>query len=147
MRKLVVAVALSAPLALAFGASPATADPQMLGVVETASAVPLRCHNGECGAELTSICLQELRATPPPGYRYHAHNPETIGLTGIRRDGSRVALVVEEALKFSAARIGCFIPTSACAWRVQRSALSGRSRMSASNSATASAKRCCWKKL
>ena len=104
MRKFAVAAALYAPLALAFGAIPAAADPQMLGVVETASAVPLHCSNGECGAELTSICLQQLRATPSVGYRYYAHNPETIGLTGIRRDGSRVALLVEQALAFSSAR-------------------------------------------
>ncbi len=104
MRKFTVAAALSAPLALTFGVSPAVADPQMLGVVQTASAVPLHCANGECGAELTSICLQEERATPTPGYRYFAHNPDTIGLTGIRRDGSRVALLVEDALKFAAAR-------------------------------------------
>ena len=70
MRNLVVAAALSAPLAFVFGVNPAAADPQMLGVVETASAVPLHCKNGECGAELTSICLQEERATPTPGYRY-----------------------------------------------------------------------------
>ncbi len=104
MHKWVVAAALSAPLAFVWGITPASADPQMLGVVQTASAVPLHCKNGECGAELTSICLQEERATPTTGYRYFAHNAETIGLTGIRRDGSRVALLVENALNFSAAR-------------------------------------------
>ena len=104
MRKFIVAAAISAPLALTFGAAPAAADPQMLGVVQTASAVPLHCQNGKCGAELTSICLQERRTTPTPGYRYYAHNPDTIGLTGIRRDGSRVALLVEQTLEFSAAR-------------------------------------------
>ncbi len=101
MRKFIVAAAFSAPLALT---TPAAADPQMLGVVQTASAVPLHCRNGECGAQLTSICLQEERATPTPGYRYFAHNPDTIGLTGIRRDGSRVAILVEQALEFSAER-------------------------------------------
>jgi hypothetical protein len=104
MRKLIIAAALTAPLTLTFGASPAAADPQMLGVIETASAVPLRCNDGECGAELTSICLQQARAAPIQGYRYFAHNPDTIGLTGIRRDGSRVAILVDATLKFSAAR-------------------------------------------
>ena len=104
MRKLVVAAAFSVALILTFGANTASADPQMLGVVETASAVPLHCSNGECGADLTSICLQEKRAAPTPGYRYFAHNADTIGLTGIRRDGSRVAILVEDALKFSSAR-------------------------------------------
>ncbi len=104
MRKLIVAAALSAPLGLLFPAGPAAADPQMLGVVQTASAVPLHCQGGACGAELTSICLQEERATPTVGYRYFAHNPDAVGLTGIRRDGSRVALLVEEVLQFSAAR-------------------------------------------
>lgn len=104
MRTTVIAAALTAPLALTVVAAPAAADPQMLGVVETASAVPLHCVDGDCGAELTSICLQERRATPTQGYRYFAHNPDSIGLTGIRRDGSRVAILVEETLKFAAAR-------------------------------------------
>jgi hypothetical protein len=104
MHKLVAAAALSAPLFLTFGVTQAAADPQMLGVIQTASAVPLHCSNGECGAELTSICLQEERATPTSGYRYSLHDTKTIGLTGIRRDGSRVALLVEDALKFAASR-------------------------------------------
>jgi hypothetical protein len=104
MHKLVAAAALSAPFFLIFGVVPVAADPQMLGVIQTASAVPLHCSNGECDAELTSICLQEERATPTSGYRYTLHDAKTIGLTGIRRDGSRVALLVEDALKFAASR-------------------------------------------
>ena len=104
MHKLVLAAALIAPFAISIGVAPASADPQMLGIVQTASAVPLHCANGECGAELTSICLQEERVRPMPGQAYFPHNPETVGLTGIRRDGSRVAILVEDALKFSSAR-------------------------------------------
>lgn len=104
MHKLVAAAAISAPFLLTFGVTQASADPQMLGVIQTASAVPLHCSNGECDAELTSICLQEERATPTSGYRYSLHDTKTIGLTGIRHDGSRVALLVEDALKFASSR-------------------------------------------
>ena len=81
MRKMLAAAALSAPLFLTFGVTQSAADPQMLGVIQTASAVPLHCSNGECDAELTSICLQEERATPTSGYRYSLHDTKTIGLT------------------------------------------------------------------
>lgn len=86
------------------GATNAAADPQMLGVLQTAAAVPLHCRNGECGAELTSICLQQERATPTHGYRYFAHDTDAVELVGIRADGSRIALLVEDVLTFSAAR-------------------------------------------
>lgn len=104
MRHSIVAATLFAPVALLLSVAPIAADPQMLAVVRTASAIPLQCDNGECGAELSSICLHEQRATPSFGHRYYAHDDSSIGLTGIRRDGSRVALAVAGALQFSAAR-------------------------------------------
>lgn len=104
MGNLIVAGVLSAFAVLVASADSAAADPQMLGIVETASPVPLHCANGECGAELSAICLQEERATPTFGYRYVAHDRQTIELIGIGRDGSRVALAVENALRFAAAR-------------------------------------------
>ncbi|NKB49123.1 MAG: hypothetical protein GKS02_07140 [Alphaproteobacteria bacterium] len=104
MHKLILAAAFTASFAISIGVTPASADPQMLGIVQTVSAVPLHCSNGECGAELTSICLQEERVRPMPGQAYFPHDPNTVGLTGIRRDGSRIAILVEDVLKFSSAR-------------------------------------------
>ncbi len=84
--------------------SSAQAEPQMLGVVQTASAVPLHCANGNCTAELSSICLHEQRATPTSGYPYTAHNSDAITVTGTRADGSTVSLQAAEVVKFAASR-------------------------------------------
>ena len=56
------------------GIAPAQAEPQMLGVIQTASAVPLHCSGANCTAELTSICLHEERATATSGYPYTTYN-------------------------------------------------------------------------
>lgn len=101
MGKISLGLALAVPL---LAVSPANADPQMLGVIETASAVSLHCSTGTCTAELTSICLHEARATPTRGYPYTAHNPEAITLTGTRSDGSTVRLQSTDILQFTAER-------------------------------------------
>ena len=88
----------------AAGIAPAQAEPQMLGVIQTASAVPLHCMGANCTAELTSICLHEERATPTSGYPYTAFNPDAIVVTGTRADGSRVKLAAADVLTFAAAR-------------------------------------------
>jgi hypothetical protein len=87
-----------------FAALPAQAEPQMLGVVQTASAVPLHCADGNCTAELSSICLHEQRATPTSGYPYTAFNADAIKVTGTRADGSRVFLNAADVLRFTASR-------------------------------------------
>lgn len=92
---------LAAPL---FAAGVAHAEPQMLGVIQTASAVPLQCADGECRAELTSICLQQARATPTRGYPYTAFNPDAVSVEGTRADGTRVRLSAAHALAFAAGR-------------------------------------------
>lgn len=101
MRKLSIGLALAAPL---FAVTPAHADPQMLGVIQTAAAVPLHCSAGNCTAELTSICLHEARATPTKGYPYTAFNPDAITVTGTRQDGSSVSLRAADVLRFAAER-------------------------------------------
>ena len=105
MRKIGLMAVFAAPLfAGALMTSPAQAEPQMLGVVQTASAVPLRCVDGSCTAELSSICLQERRATPTSGYPYTAFNGDAITVTGTRADGSTISLAAADVLKFSASR-------------------------------------------
>ena len=85
-------------------AGPAIADPQMLGVIQTASAVPLQCTGAGCTAELTSICLHEKRPTPISGYPYLPHNPDALRVTATRTDGNRVQLNPESILNFAASR-------------------------------------------
>lgn len=82
----------------------AHADPQMLGVIQTASSVPLHCTSDGCAAELTSICLHEQRPTPTTGYPYSPHNPDALQVTGVRHDGRVVDLGAAGILKFAAAR-------------------------------------------
>ena len=102
MRKLIQSTTVAASTLLF--ASAAHADPQMLGVITTASAVPLHCAGGQCSAELTSICLHEQRPTPTAGYPYSPHNPESLTVTGTRADGSNVQLDAGKVLHFAAAR-------------------------------------------
>lgn len=102
MRNLVLAGLTAIPVFL--GAPLAHADPQMLGVIQTASAVPLQCSGDTCSAELTSICLHEARPTPTPGYPYTAHNPDALRVMALRQDGSRVDLDSSDVLSFAAGR-------------------------------------------
>lgn len=105
MRKIGLIAVFAVPLlAGALSTSPARAEPQILGVVQTASAVPLHCANGNCTAELSSICLHEQRATPTSGYPYTAFNADAITVTGTRADGTTVSLAAADILKFSASR-------------------------------------------
>lgn len=102
MQKLVLAGLAAIPALLA--APSADADPQMLGVIQTASAVPLHCSGDTCAAELTSICLHEARPTPTHGYPYTVHNPDALRVTALRQDGSRVSLNPDDLLRFTAGR-------------------------------------------
>ena len=105
MRKFGLMAVFAVPLfAGSFFVSPVQAEPQMLGVIQTASAVPLHCADGNCTAELSSICLHEQRATPTSGHPYTAFNADAIKLTGTRADGSRVSLRAADVLRFAASR-------------------------------------------
>ncbi|MBT3399511.1 MAG: hypothetical protein HOL07_00300 [Rhodospirillaceae bacterium] len=105
MRKFGLMAVFVAPLfSVSLATSPAQAEPQMLGVVQTASAVPLHCTGGNCTAELSSICLHEQRATPTSGHPYTAFNADAISVTGTRADGTQVSLRAADVLKFAAAR-------------------------------------------
>ena len=76
----------------------------MLGVVQTASAVPLHCTGGNCTAELSSVYLHEQRATPTSGHPYTAFNADAISVTGIRADATQVSLSAADVLKFAGSR-------------------------------------------
>jgi hypothetical protein len=105
VRKFGLVAIIAVPLfAGTFAVSPSQAAPQMLGVVQTASTVPLHCLDGNCTAELSSICLHEQRATPTSGYPYTAFNADAIKVTGTRADGSQLSLRAADVLSFAASR-------------------------------------------
>jgi hypothetical protein len=88
------------PLLLAFAfalagglsVSPAVATeaylpPQVLGLIATATPVPLDCANGKCSTLLSSFCLQEDRPVPGDGQRYHAAGMGDVTVIITKTDG------------------------------------------------------------
>ncbi|MAZ04082.1 MAG: hypothetical protein CMN56_13200 [Sneathiella sp.] len=73
-------------------AAPALAAPQILAVAQTELTLPVTCESGECTVELTTICLQEHRASPNPGNRYYVHGDRFFDLTGTTPAGQEIAL-------------------------------------------------------
>ena len=63
-------------LALGFLSTTAWAAPQILAVASTDFPLPIICERGECSAELTTICLQEHRASPQKGQKYYLHEDQ-----------------------------------------------------------------------
>lgn len=61
----------------------AAAAPQMLALLATGEATPLRCEDGICGAQFSGICLQRERPAPQAGTAYRAQGGAlTLVLTG-----------------------------------------------------------------
>ena len=82
----------AAALTGAMAASPALAAPQILAVAQTDLALPVTCERGECTVELTTICLQEHRASPNPGAKYYVHGDRFFDLTGTTPAGQEISL-------------------------------------------------------
>ncbi len=93
-----------APLLLILGASQVTAAPQILAVIASAEPVTLQCERGECRAEFTAFCIEKLRSSPLPGTIYRFHDPNSLVLDGVRRDGSTVRLAGSELLTITTER-------------------------------------------
>ena len=95
------ALVLAALVALGSGA--AQAAPQALALVATEGKVALTCEGRECGAEVTSFCLDASRFSPPRGteYRLAGGSIRLIGTTG---DGATMVLDPRAHLRFAAAR-------------------------------------------
>jgi hypothetical protein len=93
-----------APLLLMLGASQAAAAPQILAVIASAEPVTLQCERGECRAEFTVYCIEKLRSSPAPGTAYSFHDPNSLVLDGVRRDGSTVRLAGSELLTITTER-------------------------------------------
>ena len=94
MRTAAVSRYLFYPLALigASLAAPALAAPQILAVAATELPLPLTCEAGECRVELTTICLQEERASPNPGAGYYVHGDRFFEITGLTETGQEISL-------------------------------------------------------
>lgn len=93
-----------APLLLMLGASQVAAAPQILAVIASAEPVTLQCERGECRAEFTVYCIEKLRSSPLPGTAYRIHDPNTLVLDGVRRDGSTIRLAGSELLTITTER-------------------------------------------
>ena len=75
------AAVISAPL-LVLGSLSAQAAPQVLGLVATAEPVQMQCVRGTCSADLTTVCLQQRRASPAKGQRYLIHDADAMTAVG-----------------------------------------------------------------
>lgn len=62
----------------------ASAAPQILGVIATATPQTFTCADGTCEVELTTFCLQKERSSPTDGATYHINRPDD--LTVVLRD-------------------------------------------------------------
>ncbi len=93
-----------APLMLMLGASQVAAAPQILAVIASLEPVTLQCERGDCRAEFTVYCIEKRRSSPDPGTLYSFHDPDTLVLDGVRRDGSTIRLAGSELLTITSER-------------------------------------------
>lgn len=74
---------------LAAVASPASAAPQIMGVVASIEPTPLVCEDGTCSAHLSAFCLQQNRAVPATNSVYDIHAGRGLSLVLTKADGGR----------------------------------------------------------
>lgn len=89
---------------VAFGSGAAQAAPQALALVATNGTVGLTCGARDCGAEVTSFCLDAGRFSPPKGTEYRIAGSGQIRLIGTTGDGHTVVLDARSLLRFESAR-------------------------------------------
>lgn len=87
-------------IATALASAPAQAAPQILGLIASNEPVPMTCVGGTCTAELSSVCLQQHRPTPPTGTVYRPAKGTDITLTVTGSDGVIHRLSVAATLTF-----------------------------------------------
>ena len=66
----------------------AQAAPQILGLIATATPLPLQCADGICIVDVSGVCLQEHRPAPRPGTAYRAAENAALTLVVHTADGS-----------------------------------------------------------
>ncbi len=84
--------------------APAQAAPQILGLIASTEPVPMTCANGTCTAELSSVCLQQHRATPPTGTVYRPAKGTHITLAVTGPNGIKRRMRVEAVINFKSLR-------------------------------------------
>ncbi|MBL4906781.1 MAG: hypothetical protein JKX94_04955 [Sneathiella sp.] len=68
------------------------AAPQILAVASTTLDAKMQCFEGQCSAELSSICLQEDRSAPYAMTEYYIHGGKKLILTGHHADGRKTVI-------------------------------------------------------
>ncbi len=86
------------------GLSRASAEPQILGLIASLEPITLQCERRQCDAEFTSYCIEQHRKPPSMGTVYTLHDPETLILEGVRKDGEIVRLEASGLLDIASAR-------------------------------------------
>lgn len=86
-KPVVATLMLAGATALPAPAAGAELPPQVLGLIATASPVPLNCADGVCSALLSSFCLQEDRPVPADGQRYEVAGMGDVTVVVTRSDG------------------------------------------------------------
>ncbi len=74
--------------AILFGAGPAMAAPQVLGLTASSAPISFSCDGDSCTAFAGAFCLQHERIMPTSGTPYEASHPERLTLALLARDGS-----------------------------------------------------------
>jgi hypothetical protein len=82
----------------------AQAAPQILGLIASTEPVPMTCANGICTAELSSVCLQQHRPTPPTGTVYRPARGTHITLMVTGPNGIKRRMRVEAVIDFTSLR-------------------------------------------
>ena len=96
-------LAAAAFLATGLAAAPASAAPQILGVIASIAPVEMRCTAEGCTAQLSAFCLQRDRDVPSERTAYHAAKAEAFTLIASRADGSTVRIPADGRIDFASA--------------------------------------------
>jgi hypothetical protein len=83
--------------------APASAAPQILGVVASIAPMPLTCSGETCTAQLSAFCLQRQREVPAEKTAYNAADPQAFTLIASRADGSTFQVPLSNRVAFSSA--------------------------------------------
>ena len=102
--KTLVCLAIFPLTAIALPSASAWAAPQILGLIASNEPIPMTCAGGTCTVELSSVCLQEHRPTPPTGTVYRPARGTQITLSVTGPDGMTRRRPVATALTFISLR-------------------------------------------
>lgn len=94
----ILSAALAFPLA-------GNAAPQILGLVATATPLPLSCVEGVCSVEVSGVCLQKNRPAPVTGTAYRAVIGSELTLVVQNRDGVKQTMAVAELVEIRSLRL------------------------------------------